>query len=98
MKNIRLLLGTLALTGLPFLMSGCQSDDFTTVDLAGRAIYPPQLAPTLGEVVPARSVPFQVVDLGRAAGEDVVAPGQTDQNGGDLFSVPRSNTPAWLGL
>jgi hypothetical protein len=68
--------------------AGCRGDSFTTVDLFGRAAYPPGYGGGLGEVAPIANAPFQVRDLSRSAESGLIGTGLTDENGRYFATVP----------
>lgn len=78
-------LGCIALVGL-LTFAGCQGDDFTTVDVQGRATFPPEFRSSLGLLDPVRNSPLQVVDLGRAG--EITAVSSTDDDGNYFVTIP----------
>jgi hypothetical protein len=86
----------LALLVAPFF-AACKGDSFTTVDLAGRAAYPPGFRASLGQVAPINTQ-FQVVDLARRAEEQVVAQGQTNSEGEYSVTIPVTTSVAVIVL
>lgn len=79
-------------------LSACKGDVVTSIFLTGQATFPPESALSLGEVTPVANTPFQVLDLARASGDELVAAGTTDASGNYAVTIAPSPVVAVVVL